>query len=139
MVTTKSMNQNIRRQSVMGLRDPPTGDNIRIEDLPKAVQERLAKSSITDEEFYEMLYFAKFQPRGKRRLNKKDLTDLVVGFGEAPLTNKSGLRNGGKVSKTILDGSIDPLKAKSFIANIKNKNRIPTNPNYSSFKNSLKI
>lgn len=139
MVSTKNMTQNIRRQSVMGLRNPPTGDKIRIEDLPKTVQERLSKSTITDEEFYEMLYFAKYQPRGKRRLNKKDLTNLVVGFSEAPLTNKSGLRNGGKVSKTILDGSIDPLKAKSFIASIKNKNRIPTNPNYTSFKNSLKI
>ena len=139
MVSTKSMNQNIRRQSVMGLRNPPTGDNIRIEDLPKAVQERLSKSNISDEEFYQMLYFAKFQPRGKRRLNKKELSDLVIGFSEAPLTSTSGLRNGGKVSKTILDGSIDPLKAKSFIANIKNKNRIPTNPNFTSFKNSIKI
>ena len=86
-----------------------------------------------------MLYFAKFQPRGKRKLNQKDLSDMVVGFEEAPLTKMSGLREGGKVAMTILEGSIEPLKTVAKPTNIMNKNRISTNPNFASFKNVLKI
>ena len=138
-ITTGDVNDAIRRQSVMGLRDPPTGSQVKISDLPKTVQERFAKSGIPEDEFLQMLYFAKYQPRGKRRLNQKDLSDMVVGFGEAPLTKKSGLRSGGKVAMTLLEGSIVPLKTVAKPTNIKNTNRISTNPNFASFKNVLKI
>jgi len=138
-ITNGDVNDAIRRQSVMGLRDPPTGSQVKIADLPKTVQARFAKSGIPEDEFLQMLYFAKFQPRGKRKLNQKDLSDMVVGFSEAPLTKTSGLRSGGKVAMTILEGSIEPLKTIAKPTNIKNTNRIATNPNFASFKNVLKI
>lgn len=138
-ITTGDVNDAIRRQSVMGLRDPPTGSEVKIADLPKSVQERFAKSGIPEDEFLQMLYFAKYQPRGKRKLNQKDLSDMVVGFSEAPLTKEAGLRSGGKVAMTILEGSIEPLKTVAKPTNLMNKNRIATNPNFTSFKNVLKI
>jgi len=138
-ITNGDVNDAIRRQSVMGLRAPPTGSQVKIADLPKTVQSRFAKSGIPEDEFLQMLYFAKYQPRGKRKLNQKDLSDMVVGFSEAPLTKTSGLRNGGKVAMTILEGSIEPLKTVAKPTNIKNTNRIATNPNFASFKNVLKI
>jgi len=137
MITNKNMTQNIRRQSVGGFRNPPAGDKVETLKLPKAVQQRLKNSVITPEMYEEMLYFAKYQPAGKRKLNDINLSRMVIGEDIAPLTDTQGLRKGGMVS----EGNIDrkPLKNKPIKLNIKNNNRIEGNPDYPSFKNNFRL
>ena len=136
-ITNKNMTQNIRRQSVGGFRNPPTGNKIETLKLPKAVEKRLKDSIITPEMYEEMLYFAKYQPSGKRKLNDVNLSKMVIGEDIAPLTDTQGLRKGGMVS----EGNVDrkPLKNKPIKLNIKNNNRLEGNPNYPSFKNDFKL
>lgn len=137
MITNKNMTQNIRRQSVGGFRNPPTGDKVETLKLPKAVEQRLKNSIITPEMYEEMLYFAKYQPAGKRKLNDVNLSRMVIGEDIAPLTDTQGLRKGGMVS----EGNVDrkPLKNKTIKLNIKNNNRIKGNPDYPSFKNNFRL
>ncbi len=137
MITNKNMSENIRRQSVGGFRNPPTGDKVETLKLPKAVQQRLKNSVITPEMYEEMLYFAKYQPAGKRKLNDINLSRMVIGEDIAPLTDTQGLRKGGMVS----EGNVDrkPLKNKPIKLNIKNNNRIEGNPDYPSFKNNFRL
>ena len=137
MITNTNMTNNIRRQSVGGYRKPPTGNKVETIKLPKAVEKRLKDSVITPEMYEEMLYFAKYQPAGKRKLNDVNLSKMVIGEDIAPLTDTQGLRKGGMVS----EGNVDrkPLKNKTIRLNIKNNNRLETNPNYPSFKNNFKL
>ncbi len=137
MITNTNMTNNIRRQSVGGYRKPPTGNKVETVKLPQAVQKRLKDSVITPEMYEEMLYFAKYQPAGKRKLNDINLSKMVIGEDIAPLTDTQGLRKGGMVS----EGNVDrkPLKNKTIKLNIKNNNRIEGNPNYPSFKNNFKL
>jgi len=137
-ITDKNMNKNIRRQSVGGYRKPATGNNIKTMDLPIAVQKRLEGSDVITKDMYlEMLYFAKFQPAGKRKLNDVDLSRMVIGENISPLTDSQGLRKGGLVS----EGNVNrkPLKNKTLKLNIKNLNKNPNNPDYPYFKNKFKI
>jgi hypothetical protein len=136
-ISNKNMTQNVRRQSVGGFRNPPAGNKVETLKLPKAVEQRLKKSIITPEMYQQMLYFAKYQPAGKRKLNDFDTSKLVIGEDIAPLSDTSGLRKGGMVS----EGNVDrkPLKNKTIKLNIKNNNRLEGNPNYSSFKNNFKL
>lgn len=137
MITNKNMTQNIRRQSVGGYRNPPAGNKVETIKLPKAVQQRLKNSVITPEMYEEMLYFAKYQPAGKRKLNDVNVSRMVIGEDIAPLTDTQGLRKGGMVS----EGNVDrkPLKNKPIKLNIKNNNRIEGNPDYPSFKNNFRL
>lgn len=136
-ISNKNITQNVRRQSVGGFRNPPTGNKVETIKLPKAVEKRLKDSIITPEMYEEMLYFAKYQPSGKRKLNDVNLSKMVIGEDIAPLTDTQGLRKGGMVS----EGNVDrkPLKNKTIKINIKNNNRIEGNPNYPSFKNNFKL
>ena len=137
MITNKNMTNNIRRQSVGGYRKPPTGNKVETVKLPQAVQKRLKDSVITPEMYEEMLYFAKYQPAGKRKLNDINLSKMVITENIAPLTDTQGLRKGGMVS----EGNVDrkPLKNKTIKLNIKNNNRLEGNPNFPSFKNNFKL
>ena len=139
--TNDIVNQN-RRQTVGGLRDP----KIKITELPKTVQSRQKESNIDDDEFEEMLYFAKKQPRGKRELNAEDLSYLIISSEAPPLTDHTGLRGGGEVAKTVTQGNIKSLKRRIPTINIKNANRLKvdngftrTNPNFTSFKNNFNL
>ncbi len=136
-ISNKNITQNVRRQSVGGFRNPPAGNKVETIKLPKAVEKRLKDSIITPEMYEEMLYFAKYQPSGKRKLNDINLSKMVIGEDIAPLTDTQGLRKGGMVS----EGNVDrkPLKNKTIKINIKNNNRIEGNPNYPSFKNNFKL
>jgi hypothetical protein len=136
-ISNTNMTQNIRRQSVGGYRNPPAGNKVETLKLPKAVEKRLKDSIITPEMYEQMLYFAKYQPAGKRKLNDINLSKMVIGEDIAPLTDTQGLRKGGLVS----EGNVDrkPLKNKTIKINIKNNNRLEGNPNYPSFKNSFKL
>jgi len=132
-ISDKTIVNNNKRASVGGYKNP----KVEIMKLPKAVEKRLKESVITPEMYEEMLYFAKYQPSGKRKLNDINLSRMVIGEDIAPLTDTQGLRKGGMVS----EGNVDrkPLKNKTIKLNIKNNNRIQGNPNYPSFKNNFKL
>ncbi len=130
------MTRQVRKQSVMGYRDPKPGNKIKPVKLSKAVEERLKKSIITPEMYERMLYFAKYQPSGKRRLNDTNLSKLVIGEDVAPLTDTQGLRAGGQVSEGNVNRA--PLKRKPLRLTIKNKNTLKDNANYPYFKNNFK-
>lgn len=136
-ISDKNINDNIRRQSVGGFRNPPTGKNIETIKISNAVQKRIKDSVITPEMYKEMLYFAKYQPSGRRKLNDINLSKMVIGEDIAPLTDTQGLRKGGLVS----EGNIDrkPLKNKPVKLNIKNNNKLKNNPDYPYFKNKFKL
>jgi len=136
-LSDKNIYTNIRHQSVGGYRNPPTGKKVETVKLPKAVENRLKDSPITPEMYEEMLYFAKYQPAGKRKLNDINLSRMVIGEDLAPLTNTQGLRRGGQVS----EGNVDrkPLRRKPLKLNIKNNNKNPGNPDYPYFKNNFKL
>jgi hypothetical protein len=132
-LSNTTINDNIRRQSVGGYRKP----KVEITKLSKGVQQRLKDSIITPAMYENMLYFAKYQPAGKRKLNDTNLSRMVIGEDIAPLTDTQGLRKGGLVS----EGNVDrkPLKNKPIKLTIKNNNRLKSNPNYSSFKNNFTL
>ena len=139
-ISTADIVQQSRIASSSGFRNPPTGSAVEILSLPQTVQKRLAKSQIDESEYLKMLQFAQQLPRGHRKLNDEDLTRLVIGESEAPGTDRSGLRRGGQVSETMLENnSRKPLKTKPLELNLKNKNRLVTNPNFTSFKNRFKL
>ena len=139
-ISTGNIRLNRRKQSVGGYRDPPTGKQVEIEKLPQSVKDRLEKSLIDEETYLNMLYFAKYQPSGRRKLNDENLSSMVIGESEAPLTDTQGLRKGGEVAMSMLkDNSRKPLKTKPLNLSIKNNNRLKSNPNYTSFKNNFKL
>ena len=86
--------------------------------------------------YERLLYFAKYQPSGKRRLNDTNLSKLVIGEDVAPLTDTQGLRAGGQVSEGNVNRA--PLKRKPLRLTIKNKNTLKDNANYPYFKNNFK-
>ena len=59
-ISSENIRLNRRKQSVGGYRNPPTGKDVPIEKLPKAVEERIKKSNIDMEMYENMLYFAKY-------------------------------------------------------------------------------
>jgi hypothetical protein len=133
-ITDTVMTDNIRRQSVGGYRRP---NKPKVMKLSKAVEKRLKDSIITPDMYEEMLYFAKYQPSGKRKLNDTNLSRMVIGEDIAPLTDTQGLRKGGMVS----EGNVNkkPLKNKTIKLTVKNNNRLKGNPNYTSFKNDFRL
>tara|TARA_R110000823_G_scaffold140191_1_gene270155 strand:+ start:4272 stop:4700 length:429 start_codon:yes stop_codon:yes gene_type:complete len=139
-ISSGNIRLNRRKQSVGGYRNPPTGKDVEVEKLPQSVKDRLEKSVIDEDTYLNMLYFARYQPSGRRKLNDENLSNLVIGEDEAPMTDTQGLRKGGTTSISILkNNSIKPLKTKPLNLNIKNNNRLKGNPNYTSFKNNFKM
>ena len=140
IISSGNIRLNRRKQSVGGFRNPPTGKDVEVEKLPQSVKDRLEKSLIDEDTYLKMLYFAKYQPSGRRKLNDENLSNMVIGEDEAPMTDTQGLRKGGQTSISILkNNSIKPLKTKPLNLNIKNNNRLKGNPNYTSFKNNFKM
>ena len=145
MIPAKLITLNQRRQSVAGFRDPPTGTEIKLEELPKTVQRRFEKAEISQEDFEKMVFFAKnaawLSGHRKLKMNAEQLRGLVVSNtnSEVPATDSYGLRRGGLVSESIVKQSRAPLNVKGLNLNIKNKNRLPQNPSYTSFKNDFAL
>lgn len=133
--------KSIREQSIQGKK---TLTKPKIIQLPTKTIKMLKENNISTDEYLAMLCYAKHLPRGKRELKlnfvelRKQLISQVQS-DEAYLTNMSGLRIGGKVAT----GGAKFLTQKSYIYNIKNKNRNQTRPienvSYSYFKNDFTI
>ena len=146
---------NVSKQSIAGKHDLSKSDNERVK-LSSKLKEKIEQSRIDENDFIAMKEFAKLVPRGKRKLklNMAELRDEVMSNPKLePLTDLSGLKNGGLVSYKMngnaVKGSkkINELQQKDFSLTIKNNNRVSNevnvnngkNPNFSSFKNKFML
>jgi hypothetical protein len=126
--------------------------------LDTKMLEKIEESEITLDEFIVMEQFAKYLPRGKRKLklNMSELkTELLSNINLSALTDSNGLRTGGtaamkgnmKAKPKLATKNIKEMEQKAFNFTIKNKNRVKSdynlnngdNPRYTSFKNKFKI
>ncbi len=112
-----------------------------------AKMKKIEDSNLSLDEFIVMEEFAQYLPRGHRKLklNMPELRDqLLSKKGVNQMTDSDGLRSGGLASRT---GNLKAppkqatkeLDQKTILYTIKNKNRIKTNPNYTSFKNNISL
>ena len=126
--------------------------------LDDKMLEKIEESEITLDEFIVMEQFAKYLPRGKRKLklNMSELkTELLSNINLNAMTDSDGLRTGGtdsmkgnmKAKPKLATKNIKEMEQKAFNFTIKNKNRVKSdynlkngdNPRYTSFKNKFKI
>jgi len=128
---------NVKKNSVGGFQNPKLGKPEKLVD--NNLDKEKAKSEITQDEMIIMEEYAKYLPRGKRqlKLNVKELRNTVLAndLMAAPLTKTSGLNKGGNLS--LVGGK--PKEQKEYLYTIQNKNKLPNNPNPTSFKNNFKI
>jgi hypothetical protein len=115
--------------------------------MDDTMMKKIQDSNITLDEFIVMEEFAQYLPRGNRKLklNMPELRDeLLSKKGVNQVTDTDGLRSGGLAART---GNLKAppkqatkeLDQKTILYTIKNKNRLKTNPNYTSFKNNISI
>lgn len=115
--------------------------------MDDTMMKKIQNSNITLDEFIVMEEFAQYLPRGNRKLklNMPELRDeLLSKKGVNQVTDADGLRSGGLAART---GNLKAppkqatkeLDQKTILYTIKNKNRLKTNPNYTSFKNNISI
>jgi hypothetical protein len=111
-------------------------------------QKKMAEDSkLSLDEFIVMEQFAKYLPRGKRKLklNLPELRDeLLSKQGINQMTDSYGLRSGGLAaltgnSKAPPKEATKELDQKAIIYTIRNDNRLPNNPCYTSFKNNFSL
>ena len=115
--------------------------------LSKDMEKRLEGSPLSLDSFISMEQFATFLPRGKRKLklNMPELrNELLSKRGVNQMTDTSGLRNGGLAAlsgnkKAPPKKATQELTQKTILYNIKNKNKLASNPNPTSFKNKFKL
>jgi hypothetical protein len=115
--------------------------------LSDTKMKKLEDSTMSLDEYIVMEQFAKYLPRGKRKLklNMPELRDDLLSKRNLNQgTDTNGLRSGGLAART---GNLKapPKKAtkeleqKTMLFTIKNDNRLKTNPNYTSFKNNISL
>ena len=115
--------------------------------LSDTKMKKLENSKISLDEFIATEQFAKYLPRGNRKLklNIPELRDdLLSKRGLNQGTDTNGLRSGGLAARTgNLKAPPKPatkeLGQKAILYTIKNDNRLKTNPNYTSFKNNISL
>jgi hypothetical protein len=155
MLTTKNVYDNIDKASIQGKQNlsQRNSGNDKV-NLDSKLKEKISNSRIDESEYIAMEQFAKLLPRGKRKLklNMPELrTEVLSNPKLEPLTEVSGLKNGGLVAVQMngnaVKGSkkIKEMGQKDYSLSIKNNNRVSNylnlnngkNPNYSSFKNKF--
>ncbi len=143
MITSKNLLTNARKSELGGYKTYKAGSG----KMTDKMQEKIKESTITLDEFIAMEQFAKYLPRGHRKLklNMPELrNELLSKSGVNQMTDISGLRSGGLAARTG-DGKAPPKKAtkeldqRTILYTIKNNNRLKGNPNPTSFKNVLKV
>ena len=136
-ISNEKVYLNVKKNSVGGFQNPTLGKPEKLVDNDKDKEK--GKSEITQDEMIVMEEYAKYLPRGKRqlKLNVKELRNTVLAndLMAAPLTKTSGLNRGGNLS--LVGGK--PKEQKEYLYTIQNKNKLPNNPNPTSFKNNFKI
>ena len=159
MILGSQIATNQAKYSVNGKRNPAaqTYPIALDKKLPKAVKEKLGKSVMSEEEYLTMTEYARWLPRGRRqlRLNQKELRDLLVSndLKKTSLTKISGLNSGGKLAFGANQGTKQVQQLLTQQEHIKsntimNNNRVSNsfynfkgglNPNFTSFKNNIRL
>lgn len=101
------------------------------------------RALVDENELLIMEEYAERLPRGKRqlKLNMPELRDMLISnvLESAAGTKTSGINSGGKLSYKEYNNrgtnTAKLLSMKEHMYTIKNKNKLPTNPNPTSFKN----
>ena len=101
------------------------------------------RALVDENELLIMEEYAERLPRGKRqlKLNMPELRDMLISnvLESAAGTKTSGINSGGKLSykeyNNMGTNTAKLLSMKEHMYTIKNKNKLPTNPNPTSFKN----
>ncbi len=134
-ITSDNIYLSVKKNSVGGKQKPTLGQKEKLD----VVEQKEKESKITEDEMIVMGEYAKYLPRGKRqlKLNVKELRNAVLAndLMAIPLTKTSGLNKGGNIS--LIGGK--PKEQKEYLYTIKNDNKLPGNPNPTSFKNNFKI
>ena len=132
-ITSDNVYLQIKKDSVGGHKKPVVTKAKELKEL----NETIKKDKMTQDDMIIMEQYAQYLPSGKRqlKLNMSELRDTVLSNDllKKPLTKTSGNNKGGNIS----------LKMKTqgeYISDtIENKNRLRSNPNYTSFKNNFII
>jgi hypothetical protein len=136
-ISNEKVYLNVKKNSVGGFQNPTLGKPERLVDNNK--DKGKVNAQISQDEMIVMEEYAKYLPRGKRqlKLNVKELRNTVLAndLMATPLTKTSGLNRGGNLS--LVGGK--PKEQKEYLYTIQNKNKLPNNPNPTSFKNNFKI
>jgi len=134
-ITDKNIYLKVKENAYGGFENPKLG---KPEPLVEKDQ-KTKDSKISEDEMIVMGEYAKYLPRGKRqlKLNVPELRNTVLAndLMAVPLTKTSGLNRGGNLS--LVGGK--PKQQKEYLYTIKNDNKLPGNPNPTSFKNNFKI
>ena len=115
--------------------------------IDEKLQKKIEQSPLDLDTFIAMEEFATYLPRGKRqlKLNLPELRDSLLSKSDLnQMTDMDGLRSGGLASFSG-NNKAPPKKATKLLDqvainyNIKNKNKLSTNPNPTSFKNTFSL
>ena len=127
----------VKKKSVGGFENPKLG---KPDELKTEKGNEPKEDKISQDEMIVLEEYAKYLPSGKRqlKLNIPELRDTVLSNDLMAIgsTKTSGLNQGGNLS---LKGGFPPKDQKEYIFSIKNKNKLPQNPNPTSFKNDFKL
>lgn len=145
-LTDKQIYLQVKRDSVAGFNKGQPMNNYQGVPSGKTPMVNNPQSTPDDEfSLDEMIIneqYAQYLPRGKRqlKLNLPELRDAVVAKDliAAPLTKTSGRNAGGNMSIKP-DVLPNPKTQKEYMLSIQNKNKLPKNPNPTSFKNNYKL
>ena len=159
MILGSQIQNNIAKYSVNG-KHLPKNETYPIaldKKLPKQVRERLGKSVMSEEAYLTMTEYARWLPRGRRqmKLNMPQLKELLVSndLKKTSLTKMSGLNRGGKLAFASNQGTKQVKQLLTQAEHMKgptimNNNRVSNsfynfkgglNPNYTSFKNHIRL
>ena len=146
MLTENSLN-NARRWNSIGGKRQGHGGTAKVDankNITPDIRKKMEIANISEDEYLNLLVFAKHLPRGKRQLslNYSELRDQLIAneqVGGSRLSDRTGLAKGGNVAKK----GIKALTQVEHSLNIKNKNRNQTHPilftPYPYFKNGFTL
>ena len=135
---TEDINLQVRKASIRGLQNIDKTDFIP-PTLTEREERNLSKARITQDQFIAMTQFADMGNRiaGKRqlKLNFPELREAMISNAlqrvVSPLTDRAGLSRGGKVG---MGDKLELLDIRETLFSIKNDNKLPDNPNPTSFR-----
>ena len=145
-LTDKQLYLQVKRESVQGEKKGQPMNNYQGVPSSKTQmvnnEQKTSMDKFSQDEMIINEQYAQYLPRGKRqlKLNLPELRNAVLANDliAAPLTKTSGRNAGGNMSIKP-DVLPNPKTQKEYIGTILNKNKLPQNPNPTSFKNNYKI
>jgi hypothetical protein len=138
-ISPQDIFKQVRKDAYMGYKTPKIEKDIKLDSkLPP----RQMDSTLTEDEYIILQQYSRFLPAGNRKLklNLPELRDTLIAtdLAKAPLSKTDGLNSGGNIS--LLKGKTIKSKSQAeYIYKLKNGNKLPGNPNPTSFKNDIKF